>query len=340
MDLTVQHLRYFLAVAESLHFTRAAERLRIAPPSLSQQIAALERRLGVALFHRTSRRVELTAAGAELLPLARHAVASVDDVLAWADRRRAAGTRLRLGLVVGNRITAAILAAAAERLPDVRWEVRRVGFAEPVELLRAGRVDAVLAPAARPPEVPGVRAVPLWREGRVLVVSATHPLAGRPGVGIEETNAERFVAADTGPELADWFVVPRAGGVRPRVDPEVTTFEEVLEVCAAGLGVNIAGSTAAVSHARADLAYVPVTDVPEIAVYLLRPPATRGVAAALERIAVRVARREAGRCGGRPLAQRSSPTERSGGGPTTTTSSSARAAGGGAGGTTSSDVSS
>ncbi|MHC5560930.1 LysR family transcriptional regulator [Kocuria sp. U4B] len=89
MDLTVHHLRCFLAVAEELHFGRAAARLHLSPSSLSEQVSGLERRLSRSLFRRSSRRVELTEAGRLLLPLAQEAVAAMDTVLAWATGPRA-----------------------------------------------------------------------------------------------------------------------------------------------------------------------------------------------------------------------------------------------------------
>ncbi|MFE9858668.1 LysR family transcriptional regulator [Streptomyces sp. NPDC005780] len=113
MDLTVQQLRYFVAVADELHFARAAQGLRISAPSLSQQIAALERKFGAPLFRRDARHVELTEPGAELLPMARRSIAALDDIVSWAEERRAGGAVVRVGLVVGSHIGSAILAEAA-----------------------------------------------------------------------------------------------------------------------------------------------------------------------------------------------------------------------------------
>ncbi len=86
MEFSLHSLRYFIAVAEELHFGRAAETLRITPPSLSEQIRNLETQLGVRLFVRTSRRVELTDEGRELLALARGVMRTHDDVVVWATR--------------------------------------------------------------------------------------------------------------------------------------------------------------------------------------------------------------------------------------------------------------
>lgn len=314
-DLTIQQLRYFVAVAEHLHFTRAAEQLHIAAPSLSQQISALERRTGLTLFRRTSRSVELTTAGSELLPLARRAVHSVQEVLDWAQQQRSTDHVVRLGLVVGNRITSAILSAAASTLPGTRWQVRRLGFTESVEVLRSGRVDVVLAPAVEPPSSAGMRAVPLWSEGRVLVTGSTHPLARRSSVEIDDTNDEHFVSGPGEPTtLAEWFVVPRPDGSHPRIEPLITHFEDVLDLCSAGLGVNIAGSTAAASHTRPDIAYVPIQGVTDATTYLLRDSRAPQVVHDFERVAVEVARREAGQHGGRkPVGHRRHRAEGRGG---------------------------
>ncbi|WP_432488420.1 LysR family transcriptional regulator [Kineococcus sp. SYSU DK018] len=302
MELTVQQLRCFLAVAEELHFTRAAQRLHVAAPSLSQQVAALEKRLQVQLFHRTSRRVELTAAGVELLPLARRAVGSVQDVQEWAQRRREAGERVVVGLVAGGPLCSAVLAAATRALPGVGWELRRLGLTDSLGALRSERVDAALVPAVTPPAAADLRAVPLWREDRVLVVPAGHRLAGRSEVGIDETTGERFVGvADDDATLDAWFVSPRPDGRRPRVEPAAGTVEEVLDLCAAGMAVNIAGASVARGYARPDLRFVPLRDVPPVTVCLVHRAGDPGRAlGAFERIALRVAREQGGRFGALP----------------------------------------
>lgn len=289
MDVTVQQLRYFVAVAEELHFTRAAERLRIAAPSLSQQITGMERRLRTTLFHRTSRSVRLTDAGRELLPMARRAVAEVDGIAQWAHNRSSEGERLRIGTMVASGPASAIFTAATERFPEVRWEIRRFGFTGCFAALRAGEVDAALVAQVRPPAVAGITAVELWREPRVLVVPESHRLASRESVGIEETDDEVFVGAEDTP-ADDWFADPRPSGARPRIDQVVRNFEEVLELCAAGVGVNIAGASAAETYPRPGVRYVPIADVPEAVTYLCTragtvPPLLR----AFRQLAVRVA---------------------------------------------------
>ncbi|MGW6204592.1 LysR family transcriptional regulator [Streptomyces sp. NPDC055089] len=131
MDRTVQQLRYFAAVAHELHFARAAQGLRISAPSLSQQIAALERRFGAPLFRRDARHVELAELGAELLPMARRSVAALDDIVSWAEERRTGGTVIGVGLVVGSHIGSAILSEAGGALPDPARRRGSPGRAEP-----------------------------------------------------------------------------------------------------------------------------------------------------------------------------------------------------------------
>ena len=233
MDLTVAQLRYVVAVAEELHFTRAAERLSITTPALSQQIALVERRLGTTLFRRTSRAVELTAAGAELVPLARRVVAAMDEVLDWGIDRRSAGEILRVGVPIGWALMSRILASAAERLPGVQVRTHRINFGEAAGALRADRIDVALTPLLDMGRAQGLHVVPLWSEPRVLVVGTGHPLARRASVRLEETDGERFVAIGDPSDYAAWVVVPRPSGAVPRIDSGADTFEDVLDRCAA-----------------------------------------------------------------------------------------------------------
>ncbi|MUN40014.1 LysR family transcriptional regulator [Actinomadura litoris] len=141
----VGHLRCFVVVAEELHFGRAAERLGMAQPPLSQRIQRLEKELGVRLFDRSSRKVELTAPGALLLDEARDILARVDRVYSVAERARLGDARaVRAGLPsdLGGPIVAALIAAFRERRPDLRLDLRETGTAEQVRALAEGALDA------------------------------------------------------------------------------------------------------------------------------------------------------------------------------------------------------
>lgn len=141
----VGHLRCFVVVAEELHFGRAAERLGMAQPPLSQRIQRLERELGVRLFDRSSRKVELTAPGRLLLDEARDILTRVDRVYSVAERaRRGEAGTVRAGLPsdLGGPIVAALIAAFRDRRPDLRLDLREIGTAGQVRALAEGALDA------------------------------------------------------------------------------------------------------------------------------------------------------------------------------------------------------
>ncbi|MBC2879332.1 MULTISPECIES: LysR family transcriptional regulator [Streptomyces] len=300
MDLTVQQLQYFVAVAEELHFTRAAERLHIATSSLSQQVSALERRMGFPLFERTSRHVGLTEAGRELLPLACEAIRATDAVAAWTEQRRRRGETIRVGIAGGTGIVSLILAEAARELPAVRWELRQLGFAGVVTALRENEVDVAFAPSADALQGGGLRTVPLWVEPPMLCVHIGHPLAGRDAVDVADLDGLSLVGDDFLKSSFPSAALPN-GRTAPEARHRVRTLDEAVDVTAAGFGAFITGGVAAESHARPDLAFVPVRGLPDITVYLVRENTTKaGALPALERIARKTAHEQARRFGARP----------------------------------------
>ena len=180
--MELRALRYFVTVADELHFGRAADRLHIAQPAVSRQIARLERELGVRLFDRSPRRVRLTAAGHRVLAAAR-------DALAAADRVRGAAAGPAGAMRIG---TAAGVTARLERGIDTlraqspAFDVVLVDLPPAARLnaVRQGEIDLALARGVE--TAPGVRVLPAWTEPLHAVVSTRHPSAGRAAVSVAE----------------------------------------------------------------------------------------------------------------------------------------------------------
>lgn len=180
--MELRALRYFVTVAEELHFGRAAERLGIVQPAVSQQVARLERELGVRLLDRTPRRVRLTDAGRRVLAAARDALAAAEQVRAVA--HRVPGT-VRIGTAPGltGRLERGI---DALRAANPRLDVVLVDLPLPARLtaVRQGELD--LALARGPVAAPGLRVLPAWSEPLHAVVSTRHRLADRAAVSPRE----------------------------------------------------------------------------------------------------------------------------------------------------------
>lgn len=266
MDVPIHVIRYFCVLADELHFGRAAARLNITPPSLSQQISRLEDQLDVRLFDRSPRKVELTSYGRDLLPLARRVKDDHDQLLAWAGtlRQTREAPHLRLGVVAAGAggLTTQTISAMLLEVPDARIEMRRLGFFDVLDDLDSGKADVVFTPwpLHLPPRI---RVERMWTEPRVLVVPTGHRFADRESVSIAETADETFIAAAGGdPDVVAWWLVdPRPDGSRPRRGPTADSVEGMLELVAAGAGVNIAADSARLHYRRAELVYVPISDI-------------------------------------------------------------------------------
>jgi DNA-binding transcriptional LysR family regulator len=240
----LRHLRYFRAVAEELHFGRAADRLHIAQPPLSQQIRQLERELGVALLTRTTRSVELTPAGQAYLARAVAILDAVDDAGAQA-RRIADGIAGRLAIGCVGSATYSLLPrlvrALGETLPGVEVSVRGEMLA-PAQLaaLAAGEIDLALL---RPPvQQDGVVTEVVRRDRLLVALPADHPLIGGDDLRVEDLRDEDFVAhAGHGRSVMSSVVtaVCAEAGFIPRVRHEVMETSTLVTLVAAGLGVAI-----------------------------------------------------------------------------------------------------
>lgn len=243
-DIDIRHLRYFVAVAEELHFGRAAQRLHIAQPPLSQQIRRLEEMLGHALFLRTSRDVQLTAAGEELLERARHTLAKMETDIAATQRigRGEAGA-LTVGFIGSGMLTALprMLGRYRRRYPQVDLQLREFNTATLIDALLNGTVDVGFLRDAG--AVDGLQVEVMAGEPFVVVLPRKHPLAERKTVDVKSLRNEPFVLFSRSYGNAAWkktVAVCEEHGFLPRVVQEAPQWLTIMTLVGAGLGVTIA----------------------------------------------------------------------------------------------------
>lgn len=194
MDTTIQRLRYFVAVAEELNFTRAAARLHVSQPSLSAQVRALERDIGVELLHRTTRRVELTEAGHSMLEDTRRLLEGLEEARTRARRvaDTAAGTlRMAYTASVGYQALPLILDELEARAPELTVSANRAWNARVIDQIRSGEADLGIVREFRP--VRGIIGEIIRREPLAVFASVRHPLAARSVVGIRDLEGQTLV---------------------------------------------------------------------------------------------------------------------------------------------------
>jgi DNA-binding transcriptional LysR family regulator len=245
----IQQLRYVVAVAEERHFTRAAARLRVAQPSLSSQIRALEHELGAPLFDRSRRSVALTAAGEAFLPWARQAIAdaeagreAVRELLGLRRGRLAIGATpsLMTGLLPR------LLARFHATYPGVDLRLRQAGSRELVPSLDAGELDlALVILPGDAPVAPRISARALADEELVLAVAPGHPLADRRAVRVTDLRGLPLVGFREGYDLRETTIAAcHAAGFEPTLALEGGEMDGVLALASAGLGAAVVPLTA------------------------------------------------------------------------------------------------
>ncbi|MCW5834377.1 MAG: LysR family transcriptional regulator [Labilithrix sp.] len=255
--MELRHLRYFVAVAEELHFGRAAEKMKIAQPPLSRQIQALEGELEVALFDRSRRKVELTVAGATLLEHARRVFEAVE--LAKRETGRAGrGERGRIAIGYPSSLAYSglpeLLRTFRARFPDVEVALSELGPQAQIDALRAGRLDVGFVRA--PLEEPGLASLLVRREPLVVALPAEHPAAVRARIPLSVLAEEPFVSfpRSRAPALFDQLMrLCHDAGFTPRIVQEAPQLD-LVSLVSAGFGVAIVPSS--VRHVRrAGVAY-------------------------------------------------------------------------------------
>ncbi|MBI0382857.1 LysR family transcriptional regulator, partial [Streptomyces albiflaviniger] len=236
MDLDLRKLRYFVAVADQLHFGRAADELHIAQPVLSRQIRALEQDLGASLFTRDRHGVALTDAGRQLLDDAGPLLASAHAVRRRVSVAARGSRRLTVGFRAGIPVIPAARAFEA-RHPDVVVDVQRIEWEDQAPMLLDGRID--VGYVRLPIDEAGLRVTPLYTEPRVAVLPAGHRLAGK----------EEVTEADLAGEPLVWHADPSTQPTRrphPNAGYLVRGVDETLEHVAAGRGISFLARSATV----------------------------------------------------------------------------------------------
>jgi DNA-binding transcriptional LysR family regulator len=270
MNLELRQLRYFLAVAEELHFTRAADRLHMAQPALSARIRELERAVGVPLFRRTTRRVELAPAGEALLPHARAAVGAAERAGEALDRARdGAAGRLRVGLIVGTQteLVSRVLSTFGERCPEVGVDLAEHDFSDPSAGLRTGSVDVAIVCA--PIDPTGLAFEPLERVRRVAVLSEHHPLAGRDAIALAELFDDPWPPPETDDAVCrDFWLANDHRHTPARLGPATRSLDKLLHLLATGQVVSLAGEWTVPFFRRPGIAVVAVADAPPVTIAL------------------------------------------------------------------------
>jgi DNA-binding transcriptional LysR family regulator len=274
----VRQLRYFVAVAEELHFGRAAERLQVAQPAVSQQVGRLERELGVQLLERSSRRVALTGPGERLLGEARAALTAVERVRTVAGdlaRGRAATLRVGAGPGAGKRLGRAVTRLRADTL-DVALVLVDGPTSQHLTALRAGELDIALVRG--PVRARGLQAVEVWREPLQVLLPATHPAAAGEAVPIEALGelTLRLPERSSDPAVYDAVLAAcRAEGVAPRTGRPTRS----LEAAAVEIGVSECEATVLCGcgsdgPSPFGVAVRPLEPAVEVPAYLLTPSGT------------------------------------------------------------------
>lgn len=242
MDVHGRDLRYFAAVAEELHFTRAAERLYVSQPALSKQIRMLEKQVGAALFERDRREVRLSAVGAALLPHAQRMLAEWEAAQEAVARVVAdqAG-RLVVGMSTSpgrGGVLPAIRSRFTAACPDARLVLRQVPWQDSTAGLADGTCDAAFVWLPLP-DPDRYRWVVVAEEPRLVAMAETHPLADREIIDFTDLLDEPFLALpDSAGPLRDYWLATDARGGKPAlIGAEVASTEETYEALVAGLGV-------------------------------------------------------------------------------------------------------
>ena len=274
--MELRHLRCFVALAEELHFTRAAERLHIEQPPLSRAIKELEDDLGVVLFERNRRGTVLTEAGATFLQDVRRVFAVLKQAQENV-RAVAAGLSGSLRIAVSDGAIdprlSALLARCREEEPEIKIRLSEVPLADQLRGLRSGDFSIGFAHTAEVGD--GIVTEPLWHDPLVVAVPARHPLLSHKAVPLHQLASYPLVLCD--PQVCEGYYRELARLLRPLERPpdvaeHVSSLDMMLTLVGAGYGVGFITETRIAASLRPDVVIRPLAmDSAVITTYLLRP---------------------------------------------------------------------
>jgi DNA-binding transcriptional LysR family regulator len=263
--MELRHLRYFVAVAEELHFRRAAERLHVAQPAVSEQVRKLENELGVRLFDRSQRSVSLTEPGIALLDEARRVLRQAEIAqMAARNARDRAATRLRIGYVpdsLPSTVSRAMrLFGTAPAAPRVQISLETGPALRLIGEVRAQRLDAAVV--GLPAPVNGLRATPAGHQRAVAALPVTHPQAVNAAISLERMAPERLVVLppDTNPAFHNAVVsICRDAGLAPTlIEVAEAHVEHALLAVASGAGMALLPESVTERFAAPGVRFVPL----------------------------------------------------------------------------------
>jgi DNA-binding transcriptional LysR family regulator len=286
-NVTLRQLEAFVAVAEELHFGRAAERLRVSAPWMSHTVRDLERALRVELLTRTTRTVQLTPAGQVFAGLASQILTELSSSIKTVRGMAATPRRvMKLGYTIGAglEIVPRLLRTYHERAPTALVETEEFDFSDPSAGLRDNLVNAAVV---RPPlGLPGLVSVELATERLVACLPEDHPLARRRSLSVADVLPEPIVAAPVspGPWRDYWILTEYRSGPAPVV-AEASTLDAETHLISRGVGLSITSEAVGTWYKRPGVTFVPILDLPPCSVSLAWWPQDTALVAELAAVA-------------------------------------------------------
>lgn len=253
-NVELRHLRYFVTVAEELHFSRAAEKLRMAQPPLSQQIRQLERTLGVRLFERDHHTVTLTNAGQVFLKDARAILEQMERAIVRVqDAQQGLTGHLEIGFIRGTSAVDAIipdiLQTYRQRFPDVQVRLREMLPQDQVQALQERKIKVGFL--ARTQELPGTLAAEsIQRIPFVAVFPEQHYLASQPAIALEDLANEPFIFCHRQASSFLYDRIIQLCGFSPHIIQEISDLRMLLGLVAANMGISVVPASAATLRNR------------------------------------------------------------------------------------------